>query len=109
MKIRNINPIGAVELPGYGDVEAGAVIEVPDDGPAGSVFAGRPPALRVAEAMAELAAAVAAIDHDRAAALRDELVGLDYGTGLLAQSTNWEPATMSKSTKAAASGEEAQP
>lgn len=108
MKVRNINPLGAVELPGYGDVDAGAVIEVPDDGPAGSVFAGRPPAPRVAEAMAELAAAVEAIDHARAAALREELVGLDHGAGLLAQTTNWEPA-VSKSTRAAASGEEAQP
>lgn len=122
MKIRNINPLGAVELDGVGIVDAGAVIDVPADGPPGTAFAGRPPEPRLAAAMAELAEAIAAIDHDRAKALREEITGwtdpdgtehpgLDFGAGLLAQVENWEPATSKPARKAdqAGEGEGAQP
>lgn len=105
MKVRNISPLGALELPGFGEVPAGGVIDVPADGPPGTVFAGRPPAARVQPAHLELAAAIEALDHELAAALREEIIGLDPGAGLLAQSDNWQP--VAKATKPTA--EEAQP
>lgn len=57
----------------------GVPVDIPEN------VAGREPDPRVAEAMAELAAAVAAIDHERAKALREEITTLDHGVGLLAQ------------------------
>ncbi len=62
-------------------------VEVPDK------FAGRAPEPRLAEAMAELHAAISSNDHLGAIKLRDEIAGigdkpgLDYGEGLLAQET----------------------
>jgi hypothetical protein len=106
LKVRNISPLGALDLPGVGLVDAGAVIEVPADGEPGTVFAGRPPAARLAAAHLELHAAISALDHPGAAALREEIIGLDPGAGLLAQAGTWEPVTVKK---AAAGGEEAQP
>lgn len=85
-------------------VEPGGTIDVPDDGPPGTVYGGRPPEPRLAAAMADLVAAITARDHHRAAALRTEIAGLDYGTGLLAQPENWQPAPSAK--KAAEKAEE---
>ena len=86
MQIIYVGPFDAVDLDGYGTVTRDAPLSVSSD------VAGRPPAPRLAIAMQELADAVAAIDHDRAAALRAEIVDLDSGTGLLAQPSNWVPA-----------------
>lgn len=106
MKVRNVSPLGALDLPGYGTVAAGAIVDIPADGPAGSVFAGRPPSPRLAAAHLELHQAIEALDHDRAVALREEIIGIDPGSGLLAQFDNWQPATKSGKTTEA---EEAQP
>lgn len=46
--------------------------------------AGRLPATRRAKAMDQLLVAIEAADHHRAAELRDEIVDLDAGYGLLA-------------------------
>jgi hypothetical protein len=100
MKVRNVSPLGALELVGFGVVDAGATIDVPDE------FAGHAPDPRVAAAHLELAAAVAALDHTLAVELREEIIGLDPGAGLLAQVDNWQPVT--KSSKPAIA-EEAQP
>jgi hypothetical protein len=67
-------------------VKPGETIDVPAD------VAGTPPDPRIDVAMLELRAAVAAIDHHRAVALREEIAGLDFGSGLLAQSDVWAPA-----------------
>jgi len=72
------------------------------------VFAGRPPVPRLAAAHLELHEAISALDHPGAAALREEIIGLDPGAGLLAQAGTWEPAATTVK-KAAVSGEEAQP
>lgn len=97
MKITYIGPFDAVEVDVIGAiVQHGESIDVPDD------IAGRAPDPRIAEAMLELRDAVAAIDHLRAQALRDEIIGLDAGVGLLAQTSNWElaaaPRRVSRST-----------
>lgn len=47
--------------------------------------AGRPPVKRLAAAMLELHQAIEDLDHPLAAELREEIAGLDYGEGLLAQ------------------------
>lgn len=91
MKVRNVSPLGALELVGFGVVAAGEVIDVPAE------FAGHPPDPRVAVAHLELGGAVEALEHFRAAALREEIIGLDAGAGLLAQFDNWQP--VGKSTK----------
>lgn len=73
------------ELPTLGLVaDERGVIDVPDD------VAGTPPDPRLDELMAAHAVAVAAIDHEGARTLRDEITGLDKGTGLLAQAV-WKP------------------
>lgn len=105
MKVRNVSALGALHLPGYGDVAAGAVIDVPETGRPGEVFAGRAASPRLAIAHLELGAAVEALEHDRAAALREEIIGLDAGEGLLAQPDNWQPVKAGKPSTA----EEAQP
>lgn len=98
MKIRYVGPHDAVDVDGLGTVQRGEVIDVAAE------VAGRVPSPRVVAAHLELAAAVEAIDHDGAQALREEIVGLDVGAGLLAQSDVWELVAAKKSK-----GEEGQP
>lgn len=104
MQVKYVGPFDAIELDGVGVVNHGETVDVAAE------LAGRPPSARVEAAHAELRDAVAALDHERAKALREEIVDLDHGAGLLAQPGNWQPVGASKSTsKAAAGGEEAQP
>ena len=84
--VRYIGPSDEVDIPGIGSCKRGETISVPTD------VAGHAPDPRVAVAMTELADAIASIDHDRAQALKNEIIGLDSGAGLLAQST-WEQVT----------------
>ena len=91
MRLKYHGPFDAVEVAGQ-TVKRNHQFEVDAD------TAGRPPEPRVADAQAELAAAVAAIDHDGAARLRDEIAGLDFGEGLLAQPDNFV-AVETKATK----------
>lgn len=90
MKITHVGAVDAFEIEiGAGRtvvVKRGETVDVP------AAVAGRPPEARVAACEAELVAAVAAIDHDKARALREEWVSLDHGAGLLAQPANWQPA-----------------
>lgn len=102
MQVKYVGPFDAVEVDGVGIVKHGETVDVPAE------LAGRPPAARVEAAHVELRDAVAALDHERAKALREEIVDLDHGAGLLAQSGVWQ-AVSSKSSKAAVGGEEAQP
>lgn len=102
MKVKYVGPFDGVELDGFGTVKNGETIDVPD------TVAGHAPDPRVDVAHRELHAAIEALDHEAAKALREEIIGLDAGVGLLAQPGNWE-AVSSKSSKAAAGGEEAQP
>lgn len=88
MKIMYVGPSDAVDCVG----RVWKRNEPQDIEPA---VAGRAPAKRVAAAMAELQQAIADRDHTRAAELREELVGLDFGEGLLAQDV-WAPAPRSK-------------
>lgn len=91
MKITYVDRSGrgtvVIEVNGVAvDVEPGVTIEVP-----GSV-AGHPPSPRLAEILdVELPAAAAARDHELTRALKAELVGVDWGEGLLAQPDNWQP------------------
>ena len=101
MQVRNVSPLGALELVGFGVVEAGAVIDVPTE------VAGHAPDPRVVVAHLELHAAIEALEHSLAAALREEIISLDAGVGLLAQFDNWQPVT--KTTSKPAIAEEAQP
>jgi hypothetical protein len=77
-------PPANLDVPGLGTVHAGVPVDVPDQ------MAGHPADPRREAAMREHALAVAAIDHIRASELREEIIGLDMGAGLLAQ--GWEPA-----------------
>jgi hypothetical protein len=90
MKVKYVGPFDAVELDGVGVVHRNHQIEVTP------ALAGRPPAARVAAAHAELVEAMAAADHHRSKALREEIIDLDHGEGLLAQPDNWEPVKTSK-------------
>jgi len=93
-------PPADLDIPGFGRVYAGQPVDIPAE------LAGRPPDPRLEPAMVDLAAAVAAIDHHAAAQLREEIAGLDYGAGLLAQ--GWPVAEGKKkaTSEAAASSEE---
>lgn len=102
MQIKYVGPFDAVELDGVGVVAQGAAIDVSAD------LAGKAPDSRILAAHAELAEAIAALDHVGAAALREEIIGLDAGAGLLSQPDNWQPANI-KPTKPAPSDEGAQP
>lgn len=101
MQVKYVGPFDAVELDGVGEVKQGAVIDVPAE------LAGHAPDPRIEAAHLELRDAVAALDHERAKALREEIIGLDHGAGLLAQSGNWQ--AVAKSTKSTPSAEEAKP
>lgn len=85
MQIQYVGPFDAVDLDGVGAVARNATISVPSE------LAGRAPSPRLSAAMLELTAAMEAIDHHGAAALREEIVSLDAGAGLLAQPSNWVP------------------
>ena len=78
------------------DVFAGVAVEVPDE------LAGVAPDPRVEAAHAELAEAIAAIDHEAAQRLRDEIAGLEHGHGLLAQGWTHAPAGTTAAEPAAA-------
>jgi hypothetical protein len=101
MQVKYTGPFDAVELDGFGEVKHGETIDVPAE------LAGKAPDARVDAAHAELAEATAALDHERCKALREEIIGLDHGAGLLAQVSNWQAVT--KSTKSTPSAEEAKP
>ena len=93
MKIRFIGVNGAIVIPDLGAhiIEPGDVFEVSD------ALGGRPPSPRIALAMEELRIATGdPTKHHVAAALRDELIGLDCGAGLLAQDANFVPAVAAK-------------
>lgn len=70
-----------MEIPGIGETDDNGIIDVTDE------QAGRPPDPRVDELMD---AVNASDDHFERLALKDEWVGLDKGSGLLAQET-WKP------------------
>jgi hypothetical protein len=97
MQIKYVGPFDAVELDGVGVVAAGQTIDVDP------AVAGHAPSPRLAAAHLELHAAIGALDHELAKALREEIIGLDPGAGLLAQSDNWQAVTTTKSSKAATS------
>lgn len=81
VKLKNTNPLGAVDLPLIGrTLEAGEVFDVPD------AVAGRAPSTSQDE---------------------DGNDVLDPGEGLLAQVGNYEPATKTEAKKAAATAEKA--
>ncbi len=80
-------------------VKPGETIEVPD------AEAGAPPEPRVAAAFNELAAAMVAVDHYAAKSLREEIAGLDFGSGLLSQSDVWAPAKAAKPASTTKDGE----
>jgi hypothetical protein len=82
--LRYIGSHDAVELDGVGVVARGDLLSVPTQ------LAGRKPEKRYSEAMDELVEAMSIQSHEDAARLRDEIVGLDPGEGLLAQTENWE-------------------
>jgi hypothetical protein len=82
--LKYVGPHDAVEVIGFGEVKRGDTLSVP------AAVAGRSPSPRLAVAMVELDAAITAIDHDLAKALREEIIDLDHGDGLLAQPSNWE-------------------
>ena len=87
MKVKYCGPFDEVEVAGQ-KVKRGHQFEVSDE------VAGKAPDPRWAEAQAELVDAVNGTpDHDRAAKLRDEIAGLDFGEGLLAQPDNFQPVT----------------
>lgn len=91
MKITYVGGFDAVELDNPArTVKRGETIDVP------VAIAGRPPADRVAEIMTELADPAVYVDHYRRSALTAELVDVDHGVGLLAQTTNWIPAVPAK-------------
>jgi hypothetical protein len=92
--LRYIGPHDAVDLDGVGTIVRGEPVSVP------TAVAGRKPAKRYLEAMDELVAAMAAINHDDAARLRDEIIELDPGEGLLAQPDNWETVTAKEAAAA---------
>jgi hypothetical protein len=71
-------------IPGVGETDEHGVIDVPDD------VAGTPPDPRVETLMVEHRAAVEANDHEGARQLKEEIIGLDKGSGLLAQAA-WQP------------------
>jgi hypothetical protein len=87
--LKYIGPIDEIEVEGVGSVKRDVPVSVP------TAIAGRAPDARLGAAMIELRDAINALDHNRAAALRDEIVGLDPGEGLLAQST-WVLVSKSK-------------
>jgi hypothetical protein len=89
MKITYVGPFDAVELdtPSI-TVKRDETIDVPVS------VAGRAPDARVAEIAAELAESY--FDHAKRSALLAELVDLDHGAGLLAQTSNWTPAAPAK-------------
>lgn len=70
------------------------VVDVPDD------VAGRPPDERLEQLMLDHRAAVEAHDHEGARALKEEIVGVDPGSGLLAQAV-WKPYGKAKPAAAA--------
>ena len=91
MNIRYIGPFDAVEV-GAQIFARGVTVSVPSE------LAGRVPDPRVAVAHAELRDAIGALDHNLAVALRDEIIGLDAGEGLLAQEC-WELVPAEKTKK----------
>ena len=99
MQVKYIGPFDAVELEGLGIVAAGQIIDVSDE------MAGRAPDARVAAAHLELHDAISNLEHERAAALREEIINLDVGAGLLAQSGNWQAVTTKQSKAAASQGD----
>ncbi len=89
MRLRYIGPYAPPVSTAFGTTDDEGFIDVPDG------IAGRAPDPRLHAAMEELAAAVAAINHEAASVLRDEITGtadapaLDVGEGLLAQHETW--------------------
>lgn len=84
--MKTLIPPADLDVPGLGSVKAGVPVDVPDQ------MAGVAPDPRREQAMRELAAAVAAIDHLAAQARRDEIIDLEMGSGLLAQGWTIAPA-----------------
>lgn len=85
-------PPADLTVAGLGDVYAGQPVDVP------RAMAGVATDPRREPAMHELKAAIEAIDHEAAQALRDEIAGLEAGYGLLAQ--GWALAAPAKSAPA---------
>jgi hypothetical protein len=102
MQIVYVGPFESVDFLDAGNRRTavrGTPIDVSPD------LAGKAPDPRIEAAHLEHRAAVMALDHNRAKALEAEIVGLDYGSGLLAQAGNWQPVAAPKAAKAAKDGE----
>lgn len=82
MKVQHVSK-SKQTIPGVGETDEHGVIDVADE------LAGRPPAPRIAEALAELNVEPR-LPHEEAVRLKDEIGKLDYGSGLLAQDS-WRP------------------
>lgn len=90
MKVTYVGPHDAVDVVGVGTVARGDTVDIPDE------IAGHRPDPTLDQAHADLAEAVAALDHNRAKELREHILELDTGAGLLAQTDAWVPATKKK-------------
>ena len=102
MQIVYVGPFESVDFLDDGSRRT-AVRGTPID--ASPALAGKSPDPRIEAAHAEHRAAVLALDHNLAKALEAEIVGLDYGSGLLAQAGNWQPVAAPKAAKAEKDGE----
>ena len=96
MKVLCVSPVAPLETP-WGLVEAGQVIDVPDD------VAGTPPTARrlAAEQALHDAHHAHPRSHEACAAAREALTDLahEMGSGLLAQITEWQPVAKTKTSK----------
>lgn len=86
MKVTYLGPHDAVDVVGVGTVARGDTVDIPDE------IAGRRPDPTLEQAHADLAEAIAATNHNRAKELREHILELDPGAGLLAQTDAWAPA-----------------
>lgn len=79
MGTKMLIPPADLDVAGLGSVYAGQAVEVDDD------MAGVAPDPRIEKASIELNEAIARQDHETAAELREEIIDLEHGRGLLAR------------------------
>lgn len=100
MKVTYVGPHDAVDVVGVGTVARGDTVDIPDE------IAGRQPDPTLEQAHRDLATAIGATDHNRAKELREHILELDPGAGLLAQIDAWAPAKKKRGTPASAPADE---